>query len=219
MMRRNQQQERDRMSDPAERAKELRQRRSTARATVNQSLDWVPLSEEVRERLVELMAEQAIEFQELSMAADFNAAQPDPQKVNEMSAKFEGIIEKHARERLDLLGPESDRLWREFEQSSGARYVVTELQDRLPMDQRLRREELKPLISAIAAAEQSITDEFIANEQAAPDDPGEAMKRARDYDARRREKLLAVASKLLSTEQAEQFERYLTEQADMFAAE
>lgn len=143
------------LRDPAYRRARLAEARLQLEQGYPQLVAELGLSGDTAERFLDLLAEQSLREQDLSM--DKEAVRDPEKRRRELYAEAE-------KERRALLGEERFRTWTEFVKSTQARGVVNDLRTQLATtNSPLREEQVKPLVKALAAEHQRHTAEREAN--------------------------------------------------------
>ncbi len=166
---------------------------------------FMQISKEQADQLFELLAEQRVREQ-----SESRPTWPSPGDVAAMQAFVETTQERQRGNEAEigaLLGPDKFQEWKEYEQSTMARFLVQRLQDTLPDDVRLRTEQLRPLVRAIAREQREVFEDrtLVLPQGDIPDE--ELQKHLQEWQLERmalaNQRILDASASILSPRQLE----------------
>jgi hypothetical protein len=195
----------------------LRARQRVALSRMHEDLpELLQISKQQADQLLDLLAEQQVREQAASR----------PMWPHGDAAAMQELMEKtQERQRTDedeiaaLLGPTKLQEWKEYEQSTMARFQVQRLRQMLPPDVALRAEQLRPLVAAISREHRQMFEDRTLVGPAPGEVPDENwQKRMRERHAEqtamRNQRILDAASSILSPKQLEYLGSLLQQELD-----
>jgi hypothetical protein len=178
--------------------------------------ELLQISEEQADQLLDLLAEQQVREQAASTPTwprhgDAAAMQAFVERTQERQRANEAEL-------AALLGASKFQEWKEYEQSGMARILVQQLQQMLPDDARLRSDQLRPLVSAIAREQRQLFEDralSLAPGQV-PDEDWQKRVQERQLErmAAANQRILDASASILTPRQLERFGSLLQQQLD-----
>ena len=142
----------------------------------------------------------------------------DQATVEAYIAKAQDRQQAAEAELAALLGPSKFEEWKEYEQSTLARFMLQRLQAVLPEDARLRADQRGPLLRAIAREQRQLfADETLHLPQGHfPDEAWQQRMRERQLErmSATNERILAASGPILSSQQLEALRSMLQQELD-----
>jgi hypothetical protein len=209
-MRAMQERQRTLMHDPAYRAAMLAQQRNSLR-TMNENVGRaLGLSTEQSGKLLDLLAEQQLRMQEVSMD-DWAEQNNDPADVADRMRKYQEISDQQERELKVLLGATGYRNYQEYQATLGARQQVNQLNMALASaGVPLTKEQVEPLTRALHQSQTKALQAAARDQQrwasiAARPTQVDMQKYQIDMMREQNKQMRAAASSVLNDEQMDAY--------------
>jgi len=208
------------MKDPEYRAAMRAQQKMMLSVRYSDLSEALQLQPEEASKLLDLLAEQqAAMMNRPPLFA--SGATPDPAAVDEWRQRMEQQRIDNEAQIANLLGEGKMQEWKEYQGSEGARMQVAQLRQVLANSaEPLRQDQVQPLVKAVAA-EQKRTMEATQRmtpasaRQMTRADQLALMEKSFEQTAQTHQRLHDTAAGHLSSQQLEQFDQMLKQQADM----
>lgn len=192
-----------------------RQRFSLSQAHPDLS-EFLQISKEQAAQLLDLLAEQHVREQAASKPmwsshVDADAVQAFTERVQERQRANEAEL-------AALLGASKFQEWQEYEQSGLARFLVQRLQYVLPLDARLRADQLRPLVRAIAREQRQVFEDrtFILPPGQVPDEQWQKQMQEHQLErmATANQRILDASASILSQRQLDHLASMLQQELE-----
>lgn len=176
--------------------------------------EFLQISKEQADQLIDLLAEQRVREQGESIPTwagrgDAAAAQAFMQKNRERQGANEAEI-------AALLGPSKFEEWKEYEQSGMARFLVQRFASSLPEDASLRAEQRRSLLRAMAREQRKMFEDRALSIPPGQMPDAEWLNRVRGQELERmaaaNQRILDAAAQILSQRQLEQLDSMLQQE-------
>lgn len=178
--------------------------------------ELLQISKEQATQLLDLLAEHQV--REQAEGRPMWPGQVDRATVEAFTEETQERQRIAEAELAALLGPSKFEEWREYEQSTLARFMLQRLQIVLPEDARLRADQRGPLLRAIAREQRQLyEDETLRLPQGhLPDEAWQKRMQERQLErmSAMNERILAAAAPILSSRQLEALRSMLQQELD-----
>ena len=169
------------------------------------------ISKEQARQLLDLLADQQVRAQ--AATDPLGPGPADPAAVQEFMENTQERQRANDAEIAALLGDGKFQEWKEYEQSGMARFHVQRLQQVLPPEARLRSDQLRPLVTAIAREQRQMFDETALTipQNEVPDDAWQSRMRESHMQrmSATHQRILDASASILSSQQLESFRSLL----------
>lgn len=212
------------MKDPEYRKARLAQTRMSAPQNYPGLVEELGLTPEEADRLFDVLAENQLEMNDVSMlAATINGVPPDPSALEDASRRRTEMQRRQDEQLMAMLGSARFSQWQDYQQSQGARLQVAQLGRTLDgIGMSLSPEQSRPLVAAYVAEQKRQRDEnqrmFANVQQLGPADQARMMEERHKQQAESNRRIVDAAKPHLSSQQIEALQASLDQQLVMSRA-
>ena len=178
--------------------------------------EFLQISKEQAGQLLDLLAEQQV--REQAASKPMWSSRVDADAVQAFTERAQERQRANEAELTALLGANKFEEWQEYEQSGFARFLVQRLQHMLPFDARLRPDQLRSLVRAIAREQRQVfEDKTLALPSGqVPDEQWQKQMQEQQLErmAIANQRILDASSSILTPAQLEHLSSMLQQELD-----